>query len=34
VTYAFIVGEQITPLPRILNVYDYPDYITNRVMPD
>lgn len=32
--YAFIDGEQITPLPKILNVYDYLDYITNRVMPD
>ena len=34
VTYAFIDGEQVTPLPRIVNVYDYLDYITNRVMPD
>jgi len=34
VTYAFIEGEKITPLPRIVNVYDYLDYITNRVMPD
>ena len=34
VTYAFIEGETITPLPRIVNVYDYLDYITNRVMPD
>jgi len=34
VTYAFIDGETITPLPRIVNVYDYLDYITNRVMPD
>ncbi len=34
VTYAFIDGEAITPLPRVLNVYDYLDYITNRVMPD
>jgi uncharacterized radical SAM superfamily Fe-S cluster-containing enzyme len=34
VTYAFIEGEKVTPLPRILNVYDYLDYITNRVMPD
>ena len=34
VTYAFIDGENITPLPRIVNVYDYLDYITNRVMPD
>jgi 7,8-dihydro-6-hydroxymethylpterin dimethyltransferase len=34
VTYAFIDGDQVTPLPRIVNVYDYLDYITNRVMPD
>jgi uncharacterized radical SAM superfamily Fe-S cluster-containing enzyme len=34
VTYAFIEGDKVTPLPRILNVYDYLDYITNRVMPD
>src|SRR5260370_42252479 len=34
VTYAFIDGEQVTPLSRIVNVYDYLDYITNRVLPD
>src|ERR1035437_4455421 len=34
VTYAFIDGEQVTPLSRILNVHDYLDYITNRVLPD
>ena len=34
VTYAFIDGDNITPLPRIVNVYDYLDYITNRVLPD
>jgi len=34
VTYAFVDGDQVTPLPRIVNVYDYLDYITNRVMPD
>jgi uncharacterized radical SAM superfamily Fe-S cluster-containing enzyme len=34
VTYAFIEGEKVTPLPRMINVYDYLDYITNRVMPD
>jgi pyruvate-formate lyase-activating enzyme len=31
VTYAFIDGEHVTPLPRIVNVYDYLDYITCRV---
>jgi uncharacterized radical SAM superfamily Fe-S cluster-containing enzyme len=34
VTYAFVEGEKVTPLPRIVNVYDYLDYIANRVMPD
>lgn len=34
VTYAFIEGDNVTPLSRIVNVYDYLDYITNRVMPD
>ena len=35
VTYAYIdENETVTPLPRILNVDDYLDYITNRVMPD
>jgi len=29
-----IDGEQVTPLSRIVNVYEYLDYITNRVMPD
>ncbi|MGH9540879.1 MAG: radical SAM protein [Terriglobales bacterium] len=34
VTYALIQDEQVTPLPRLLNVHDYLDYITNRVVPD
>jgi uncharacterized radical SAM superfamily Fe-S cluster-containing enzyme len=34
VTYAFVDGDKVTPLPRIVNVYDYLDYITNRVLPD
>jgi uncharacterized radical SAM superfamily Fe-S cluster-containing enzyme len=34
VTYAFIDGDTILPLPRVLNVDDYLDYITNRVTPD
>jgi tetraether lipid synthase len=34
VTYAFISGDDVTPLSRVVNVYDYLDYITNRVMPD
>jgi len=34
VTYAFVDGDTVTPLTRIVNVYDYLDYITNRAMPD
>jgi len=34
VTYAFVEGEQVTPLPRIVNVHEYLDYISNRVLPD
>jgi hypothetical protein len=34
VTYAFVEGDRVTPLPRILNVSDYLDYITNRIVPD
>ena len=34
VTYAFVDGDQVTPLPRIVNVYDYLDYLSNRVVPD
>lgn len=32
VTYAYIDGDTVTPLPRILNVDDYLDYISNRVL--
>jgi uncharacterized radical SAM superfamily Fe-S cluster-containing enzyme len=34
VTYALIDGETVLPLPRVLNVEDYLDYVTNRVLPD
>jgi tetraether lipid synthase len=34
VTYAFVEGDKVTPLSRLVNVHDYLDYITNRVMPD
>ncbi len=34
VTYAYVDGEAVTPLPRLLDVDDYLDYITNRVAPD
>ena len=34
VTYAYVDGEVVTPIPRLLNVNDYLDYVTNRAMPD
>ena len=34
VTYAYIDQDVVTPLPRVLNVDDYLDYITNRTFPD
>ena len=32
-SYVFVNGESITPLPRMLNIDDYLDYITNRALP-
>jgi 7,8-dihydro-6-hydroxymethylpterin dimethyltransferase len=34
VTYAFVEGDRVIPLPRIIKVNDYLDYITNRIVPD
>ncbi|MCH8103403.1 MAG: radical SAM protein [Chloroflexi bacterium] len=34
IAYAYIEGEVVTPLARIVNVDEYLDYITNRVWPD
>jgi uncharacterized radical SAM superfamily Fe-S cluster-containing enzyme len=34
VTYAYVDGETVLPLPRVLNVDDYLDYITNRAIAD
>jgi len=35
VTYAYVDEQKnVTPLPRLLKVDDYLDYITNRVVPD
>ena len=33
VTYAFVDEGKLTPLPRLINVEDYLDYITNRALP-
>ena len=34
VTYAYVDGETVLPLPRLLRVDDYLDYIANRILPD
>ena len=34
VTYAYVEGDTVVPLPRVLNVEDYLDYLTNRITPD
>ncbi|HEX6462852.1 MAG TPA: radical SAM protein [Vicinamibacterales bacterium] len=34
VTYAFVDGDRTVPLTRVVNVHDYLDYLTNRVVPD
>ncbi len=34
VTYAYVEDGVVTPLPRVLNVDDYLDYISNRILPD
>jgi uncharacterized radical SAM superfamily Fe-S cluster-containing enzyme len=33
-TYAVIDGERVVPIPRIVNVADYVDFVTNRTLPD
>jgi 7,8-dihydro-6-hydroxymethylpterin dimethyltransferase len=34
VTYALVDGDTVLPLPRVLNVEDYLDYVTNRAVVD
>jgi len=34
VTYAYVEEGKVTPLPRLLNVEDYLDYLSNRTIPD
>jgi len=33
-TYAFVDGDTVLPLPRLVNVEDYLGYLTNRTKPD
>ena len=34
VTYAYVDGDIVLPLPRLLDVEEHLDYISNRVLPD
>ncbi len=34
VTYAFIEDDTVLPLPRFVDVEDYLDYVSNRILPD
>ena len=34
ITYLLVDGENVVPIPRLVNVDDYLDYVSNRVMPD
>ncbi|MEW6473840.1 MAG: radical SAM protein [Actinomycetota bacterium] len=34
ITYALVDGDNVVPVTRLLNVEDYLDYLSNRVMPD
>ncbi|MEX2440420.1 MAG: radical SAM protein [Actinomycetota bacterium] len=34
VTYLLIDGDEVVPVPRVLNVDEHLDYITNRTLPD
>jgi 7,8-dihydro-6-hydroxymethylpterin dimethyltransferase len=33
-TYAYVDGDEVVPIPRIIEVDDYLDYVTNRTAPD
>ena len=33
-TYAFLDGDQVIPIPRLVDVDDYLDFVTNRTLPD
>ena len=33
-TYAYVEGDRVTPLPRVVDVNKYLDYVTNRTLPD
>ncbi|MGH9217430.1 MAG: radical SAM protein [Acidimicrobiales bacterium] len=34
ITYLLVDQGKVVPIPRLINVEDYLDYVTNRVMPD
>ena len=34
ITYCLVDGEDVVPIPRLVQIEDYLDYVSNRVMPD
>ena len=34
VTYCLVDGDEVVPVPRLIDLEDYLDYVTNRVFPD
>ncbi|MDQ3896131.1 MAG: radical SAM protein, partial [Actinomycetota bacterium] len=34
ITYLLVDGDNVVPIPRLVDVDDYLDYVSNRVMPD
>jgi uncharacterized radical SAM superfamily Fe-S cluster-containing enzyme len=34
ITYLLVDGETVVPIPRLVDIEDHLDYVTNRVMPD
>jgi uncharacterized radical SAM superfamily Fe-S cluster-containing enzyme len=34
ITYLLVEGEQVVPIPRLVDIEEHLDYVTNRAMPD
>jgi uncharacterized radical SAM superfamily Fe-S cluster-containing enzyme len=34
ITYCLVDGDSVVPIPRLVEIEDYLDYVSNRVMPD
>ena len=34
ITYLLVDGDTVVPVPRLIDIEEHLDYVTNRVMPD